>query len=83
MLMIATQLYFRLGAQPYGRVYLLGQQHQDSIVPCDAPFNSSNTDEQQIRYQRTGEIKYTARKNVSYCGYKNLIKVKGGFAANE
>ena len=33
--------------------------------------------------QRTSEIKYTARKNVSYCGYKNLIKVKGGFAANE
>ena len=52
MLMIATQLYFRLGARPYGRLYLLGQQHQDSIVPCDAPFDSSNTDELQIRYQR-------------------------------
>ena len=26
MLMIATQLYFRLGARPYGRLYLLGQQ---------------------------------------------------------
>ena len=38
--------------RPYGRLYLLGQQHQDSIVPCDAPFDSSNTDELQIRYQR-------------------------------
>lgn len=47
-----TQLYAQLYLRPYGRVYLLGQLHQDSIVPCDAPFDCSNTDELQIRYQR-------------------------------
>lgn len=30
---------------------LLAEQHQDSIVPCDAPFNCSNSIEQIQKIQ--------------------------------
>ena len=43
---------FQVGRTAIWTIIFIGSANQDSIVPCDAPFNSSNTDELQIRYQR-------------------------------